>query len=209
MEVVKILKQQQSDFEGEIPDLVWATGPVSYEYHFETRALFDAVVLGSWHTENSLFGADATHIAVEAGELMGIEIGMPGNEFKLRQNGLAPVWQNLIANGDVEREDIPGVLERSEHASWLNPVVDKDTYYIHAISVKPGFRGKRVGFHLIDAAIQRARDAGFKKFQLDVLSDNPAVDFYRAVGLELLAETRAPKLQAFGVPPEYRMGMKL
>ena len=54
-----------------------------------------------------------------------------------------------------------------------------------------------------------AREQGFAKLQLDVLSDNPAVEFYRAVGLELLAETTAPDPAAFGVPPEYRMGMKL
>jgi hypothetical protein len=45
--------------------------------------------------------------------------------------------------------------------------------------------------------------------ELDVLSDNPAVQFYRSQGLELLAETRAPKPQEYGVPPELRMGTPL
>ena len=75
--------------------------------------------------------------------------------------------------------------------------------------MKPEYRGKRIGFHLIGNAINKARDQGYAKFQLDVMSDNPAVEFYRAVGLELLADTRAPKPAAFGVPPEYRMGMRL
>ena len=101
------------------------------------------------------------------------------------------------------------MLERSEHASWLNPLVQADTYYIHALAVKPEFRGKRVGYQLIEDAIRRAREAGYAKFQLDVLSDNPAVGFYQSVGLEVLAETTAPKPAAYGVPPEYRMGMKL
>lgn len=119
------------------------------------------------------------------------------------------VWQGLVASGDADGEDIAGVLERSDHASWLNPVIYEDTYYTHALSVKPEFRGKRVGYALIENAINKAREQGFARFQLDVLSDNPAVGFYRAVGLELLAETTAPKPAAFGVPPEYRMGMKL
>ena len=88
-------------------------------------------------------------------------------------------------------------------------MIDADTYYIHALSVKPEYRGKRVGYHLIDNAISKAREQGYVRFQLDVLSDNPAVEFYRAVGLEVLAETCAPKPAAFGVPPEYRMGMDL
>ena len=209
MQISMITEEQQARFASQIPELVWATGPVSYDYHFARRALFDAVVLGSWPTPGSLFAADATTVAVENGQLMGIEIGMPGNEYRLRQHALGSVWQSLVASGDADAEDIAGVLERSEHASWLNPVIYEDTYYTHALSVKPEFRGKRVGYALIENAINRAREQGFARFQLDVLSDNPAVGFYRAVGLELLAETTAPKPAAFGVPPEYRMGMKL
>jgi ribosomal protein S18 acetylase RimI-like enzyme len=209
MGIVKATEEHQEKFASEIPELVWATGPVSYEYHFGDRALFDTIVLSSWSKPGTLFAADATTLAIEDGKLMGIEIGMTGSEFRQRQAALGPVWQELIANSQVDPEDIPGVLERSGHASWLNPVVHSDTYYIHAISVKPEFRGKRVGYHLIDNAIKTARTQGYKRFQLDVLSDNPAVEFYRAVGLELLAETRAPKPNAFGIPPELRMGMKL
>lgn len=209
MEIIAAAGALIADHAAEIPDLVWATGPSSYEYHFAERQLFDAIVTGSWLAPGTLFAADATSLALEDGQLMGIEIGMPGQEFRSRQAALGPVWQALIANDSIDAEDIPGVLERSEHASWLNPVVQADTYYIHALAVKPEFRGKRVGFHLIDQAISRARAAGFAKLQLDVLSDNPAVEFYRAVGLELLAETRAPLPEAAGVPPEYRMGMKL
>ena len=198
-----------STYAQEIPELVWSTGPVSYEYHFSDRSLFDAVVQGSWSAAGTLFAADATTLAVEGDELMGIEIGMPGNEFRERQNALGPVWQKLVTDAAIDAGDIGGVLERSEHASWLNPLVEADTYYIHALAVKPEFRGKRIGYLLIEDAIRRAREGGYAKFQLDVLSDNPAVGFYRSVGLEVLAETTAPKPAAFGVPPEYRMGMKL
>lgn len=209
MEILAATGEAIETFANEIPELVWATGPVSYEYHFADRDLFDAIVLGSWRRDGTLFAADATSLAVEDGQLMGIEIGMPGGEYRTRQHALGPVWQELVVNEAVSRADIEGVLERSEHASWLNPVIDDETYYIHALAVKPEFRGKRIGYHLIDNAIRKARDNGFAKFQLDVLSDNPAVGFYRAVGLELLAETTAPKPAEFGVPPEYRMGMLL
>lgn len=209
MEIVSASEGIRDAYAHAIPELVWATGPVSYEYHFGDRNLFDAIVLGSWHRDGTLFAADATSIAVDNGELMGIEIGMPGPEYRIRQSALSPVWQDLLAKEQMNPNDIPGVLTRSEHASWLNPVIYEDTYYIHALSVKPGYRGKRVGYHLIQNAIAKARGKGFARLQLDVLSDNPAVEFYRAVGLELLAETRAPDPSAFGVPPEYRMGMTL
>lgn len=208
MEFLKASAEAEK-FAADIPELVWATGPISYEYHFDSRDLFNQIVSGSWLLDGSLFAAEATTLAVEEDALMGIEIGMPGKEFKQRQNGLAPIWKNLLESGAMDSDDLTGVIERSDHASWLNPSVPHDAYYIHALSVKPGFRGKRVGFHLIDNTMKKAKADGFAKLQLDVLSDNPAVDFYRAVGLEVLAETRAPKPAEFGVPPELRMGIKL
>jgi ribosomal protein S18 acetylase RimI-like enzyme len=75
--------------------------------------------------------------------------------------------------------------------------------------MKSKFRGKRVGYHLMERAISAPREEGFAKRQFAVLPDNPAVDVYRSVGFDLLAETRAPKPTAFGILPEYRMGMVL
>ena len=209
MELLQVDQTLQTRYAEEIPELVWATGPVSYAYHFADRALFDAIVRGSWQQDGSLFASDTTTLATDDGRLLGIEIGMPGPEYKTRQAGLAPVWKTLIAAGAIGGEQLGGILERSDHASWLNPFIGADTYYIHALSVKPEARGQRIGYRLIDNAMRKAREAGFVKLQLDVLSDNPAVQFYRSVGLELLAETRAPKPAEFGVPPEYRMGMVL
>lgn len=209
MEIVPATAELREKYAAEIPELVWATGPVSYEYHFAERATFDAVVAASWLTDGTLFAAETSWLAISDEALLGIEIGMAGPEFRPRQHALGTVWQELLESNRVAAEDIPGILERSEYASWLNPVIDADTYYIHAISVKPQARGKRIGFHLMDRAIQAAKKQGYKKFQLDVLSDNPAVDFYRAMGLELLAETRAPRPMEFGIPTEYRMGMTL
>ena len=186
MQLISAIDHKET-FAGDIPELVWSTGPVSYDYHFGTRSLFDYIVTASWHADGSLFAADASTLAIEDGELMGIEIGMQGDEFRARQQALGPVWQELLVAGALDEGDIKGVLERSELASWLNPVVKADTYYIHAIAVKPEYRGKRVGYRLIENAISTAKDAGYRNLQLDVLSDNPAVSFYHAVGLELLA----------------------
>ena len=61
----------------------------------------------------------------------------------------------------------------------------------------------------LENAMRRGREMGHRALELDVLSDNPAVRFYESLGLELYAETRAPAPQAFGVPPEYRMGRAL
>ncbi len=134
---------------------------------------------------------------------------MKGGDYGNRRAGLGPEWQKLIADGGIDPNVVPGVRQKSDRASWLNPVLHADTCCVHALVVKPQFRGKRIGYQLIDGAINRAKEQGYKRFLLDVLSDYPAVGFYRAVGLEVLAETCAPTPVEFGVLPEYRMGMNL
>ncbi|MFT5579536.1 MAG: hypothetical protein ACI9WS_002295 [Paraglaciecola psychrophila] len=37
-------------------------------------------------------------------DLMGIEIGMPGAEFRSRQKALAPVWQDLVEKDQINAE---------------------------------------------------------------------------------------------------------
>ena len=62
---------------------------------------------------------------------------------------------------------------------------------------------------LMEFAKGLGRESECTTLELDVLSDNPAVSFYLAQGLSVLAETKAPDPSAHGVPPEYRMGMLL
>ena len=209
MEIVAADEPSANWFADEIAELVWATGPVSYEYHFERRALFDDLVRRSWLTPGTLFGWDAAMLAVDGNELLGIEIGFHGPEFRARQSALGPLWADMIAAGAVTDPEITGVLERSEHASWLNPVVRPGIRYVHALSVKPAHRGRQLGVKLLENAMAQGRSENRHALELDVLSDNPAVHFYSSMGLELLVESRAPKPEAFGVPPEWRMGIAL
>jgi GNAT superfamily N-acetyltransferase len=196
-------------YQAEIAELVHATGPVSYDYHFPKRVILDEMVRRSWLTDDTLFAADATRLALDGDKLLGIEIAFHGPEFRERIEALAPLWEGLLNEGIATQSDVELILERSNNAHWLNPVVDSGVHYVHALSVKPKARGKRVGMQLLSGALQAAKTAGHKALQLDVLSDNPAVNFYQSMGLELLVESRAPKPEAFGVPPEWRMGIDL
>ena len=196
-------------YEQDVAELVHATGPVSYDYHFPKRTIFDEIVRRSWQTEGTLFAADATLLAFDGDHLLGMQITFHGPEFRERTAALAPLWKGLLDDGTATAEDLSKVLERSNNAHWLNPVVSAGVQYVHALSVKPEARGKRVGMALLSEAINAARTAGHRALQLDVLSDNPAVNFYQSMGLELLVESRAPKPEALGVPPEWRMGMNI
>ena len=209
MEFLQANEQLLAQYAADIPELVHATGPVSYDYHFPKRKIFDALVTHSWGTPNTLFSAEATRLAISDGELLGIEIGFHGVEYRERIAALNPAWAEIMAAGIATAADVQEVIENSDHASWLNPAISEGTYYVHALSVKPQARGKRVGMQLLSNAMESARQQGFGKLQLDVLSDNPAVNFYQSMGLTLLVESRAPIPEQAGVPPEWRMGIAL
>ena len=196
-------------YAAEAGDLIYATGPVSYDYHFATRALFDSVVRRSWMTEGTLFSADSARLALEGDELLGLCVSFPAPQYRERIAALDALWPDILGQGECTQEDLGGLIERSEHAHWLNPAMRDRIHYVHALAVKPEHRGKQLGVRLLSDAMELGRAARARALELDVLSDNPAVHFYASMGLELLVESRAPKPEAFGVPPEWRMGIAL
>lgn len=209
IDIIKAEGELVELYADEIPELAWSTGPASYEYYMKRRSLFDAWVQRLWRAPGTIFSSDSATLSIEEGKLLGVAIAFNGTEFKERVAALGPLWEEMLKAEEVTAEEIVGVAERSKLASWLNPVIYSNTFYVHAIAVKPEARGQRVGYLMMEYLFNKAKELGYLEFQLDVLSDNPAVGFYRSLGLEVLAETRAPKPAEFGVPIEFRMGKLL
>ncbi len=194
------------DHPARIAELVWSTGSASYAYIFGARDRFDHFVGRAWQAAESYFGHTEATIALRGGEVVGVEIGFDGaRNYRTRAN-MTPVGASLIADGSVGTEDLIGVLERAEKASYLNPYVPDSASYVLALAVVPELRGSGLGARLLRNAFERGRRAGCATLHLDVLSDNPAVGFYRAHGLVTVAETIAPEpCREHGVPMELRM----
>ena len=192
-----------------IPDLVFSPGPSSYTYYFQTRPVFDMIVSKSWEMPGTLFAQDACHFALNEGKLAGFLLSFEASEFRPRGDALAPVWHDLFAAGLMNEAGFADFLERAEFARWLNPDTRPGIYYIHAVAARPAFKGQGVGAALIAKTVELAKERDLNKVELDVLSDNPAVGFYHSHGFEIVAETKAPKPFAAGVPVEYRMSLKL
>ena len=72
---------------GDVPQLVWSTGPISYEFYFETYEFFEEMVRESWTTAGTLFAADGARLAVEGDELLGIEIGFHAPRVRRAKKG--------------------------------------------------------------------------------------------------------------------------
>ena len=209
IDIIKAEGELVELYADEIPELAWSTGPVSYEYYMKRRSLFDAWVQRLWRTPGTLFSSDSAILSIEEGELLGVAIAFNGGKYRERIRAGGPLWEEMLKADEVTTEEIAGVTERAKLASWLNPVIYSNTFYVHALAVKPEARGKGVGYSMMEYIFDEATELGYQEFQLDVLSDNPAVGFYRSLGLEVLAETKAPKPAEFGVPIEFRMGKLL
>ena len=145
MELVKAEGELVGQYAEEIPALAWSTGPSSYQYHFGRRALFDALVLRSWATPSTLFSADATTLALENGQLLGIAITMLGPEFRERSAALGPLWPEMIGAGE-ESGRLGEVMEEVSHfyAKALRDAVKAATSMIEPIMIVA--MGSIVGF---------------------------------------------------------------
>jgi ribosomal protein S18 acetylase RimI-like enzyme len=207
MKLIQATTDHVSLYAGEIADLMHATGPITYDYQFNGRSVFDLMIAASWPVAGTLFGFDGFTLALEDNELLGVEVGFPGPEFDARKKALAPLWSPLLESGQVARGQLADISERTYLASYLNVSIPKRVYYIHALAVKTSCRGRGIGAALVNDAIKRDDTNALRGLHLDVLSDNPAVAFYRALGLTCLAETTAPGPSAHGVPMEMRMAV--
>ena len=80
--------------------------------------------------------------------------------------------------------------------SFLLPAVPPDAWYVTFLAVHDSWRGKGLGARLLRTAFERAQAAGAASVHLDAYITNPAVEFYRAMGMRRVAETRLPELEA-------------
>jgi ribosomal protein S18 acetylase RimI-like enzyme len=210
-EILPAVDARPARFAQLVPALVRATGPVSYDYQFGTRpGFFGEFVGAAWLAPDTLFSHSVTRVALVGDELAGIEIGFDGPEFYRLRDALGRVSAELISKGRATLEELRAVASRAEKASYLNAHIPERVYYVHALSVPERARGRGIGASLLGRAIERARIAGQRALQLDVLADNPAVRFYESMGLQVLAEARSPELsREHGFPSELRMGIAL
>jgi translation initiation factor 4G len=86
-----------------------------------------------------------------------------------------------------------------------------DRFVVEWVALEPQARGKGVAASLLDAVLQRGRDAGFRRAQISHLIGNTAAErCYQRAGFRTVDDKRHPDFEAiFGVPGSARMWMDL
>ncbi len=190
-----------------IPNLIHMTGPSSYDFQFgKDRRLFDAFIEAAWLKPQTIFSHTEATLEIEAGELIGIEIGFGGQAWYAMKNILRDVSKALLDSGKTTLEALRIMGQRAREASYMNPYIPDTAYYVLALAVSDNHRGRGLGAKLLGNAIEAARNDGYRELHLDVLSDNPAVKFYQAMGFVCMAETvGSTACREFGIPMQMRM----
>jgi len=194
----------------QVGELVFATGPESYDYIFGSKARLNRIIARAWPMTGNMYSHDVASLVMDGDTVAGIEMGYSGADFYDKRNAMSAASIEAIKTGDVTLEEMQAVSERADKASYLNAWVPPDAYYILALATTESHRGTGLGRYLLASAIDKARANGFRALHLDVMSNNPAVGFYTSMGLTCLAETIAPEpCRDHGVPMEMRMGITL
>ena len=183
-------------------DLIYETNPPIFKCLLnDNRDLARRITTACWQAEDGFWTHKSAYTATSDGKLVGIEIGYPGEEEGVRSSSAFVRIASILSATET---DI--YLDRAPFVELLLPEPDPQAWYVGTLSITAEARGRGVGKQLLADAFNRASEKGFSKVQLDVYATNPAVDFYRGMGMEVLLESHVPKLdREFGVPAHYRM----
>ncbi|MGD8523804.1 MAG: GNAT family N-acetyltransferase [Desulfobacterales bacterium] len=187
--------------------LIYDTHPFLFDYLFNNdRDLMKSCLSDWWQRPEGWFSHAACTAAIYEGTLVGIEIGFARLEL---QNNTRPTFTN------AEQTMKPAEAHHFSNAfrnyvPYLFPFVPDEAYYIQSLATVAEIRGQGIGELLLNNAFTYASEKGLKSCQLDVLSDSVAVNFYRQMGMEVIAITRVPYLEKnYGISMHYRMRKNL
>jgi ribosomal protein S18 acetylase RimI-like enzyme len=183
--------------------LIYDTDPEIFEYYFNNDLeLMESCLSDWWQRPEGWFSHTLCTAATYNGSLVGIEIGFTR---EINRKHLRPTF--YYAKETMNRaayEHFSGAFKN--YVPYLFPYIPGDGYYVQTLAVKAEIRGQRIGQTLLNAAFNRAKESDLKNCQLDVASDSIAVNFYKKMGMEVLASSRVPYLERnYGIVMHYRM----
>jgi len=182
--------------------LILATDPHVFDFWFDRdRQLAADFFADQWPRPGGVFSHVHASAASEGGELLGIELGLDARAQRAQWAHTLPATKQFLSP-----QAFAHLLDAFRWMPFLIPPIPEDAYYVQHLAVVPELRGRGVGARLLLHAFEKAMKAGYRSCHLDVVADGPAVRFYRRMGMEVLCETRVPRLEAeYDVPPHLRM----
>ncbi len=183
--------------------LIYDTNPYLFEYFFNNdKDLLKFCLSDWWQRPQGWFSHTACTGATYENTLVGIEIGFSGSEFRKNIRPMLDYAQQTMKPAAFHHFSIAF----RNYVPYLFPFIPRDAYYIQSLATVAEIRGQGIGELLLNNAFKSASKNGLKSCQLDVASDSVAVNFYKQMGMEIIAITRVPYLEKnYGISMHYRM----
>jgi ribosomal protein S18 acetylase RimI-like enzyme len=187
--------------------LIYATDPHLFDCYFNHDLdLRQTCMTQWWHAKKGWFSHFGCRAAKFGDAVVGIEISFTRDEIL---ENVRPTF--IHAKKTMSPDAFKHFSEIfGDYVQYLFPAMPKDAYYVQSLAAADKARGRGIGRLLLNRIFDRAKRRGLRLCQLDVASDNPAVNFYRQMGMTIVSESRVPYLEeTFGVSGHYRMRKEL
>lgn len=186
--------------------LLFQTAPKNISYIFGDSIRVDKRITEEcWKRVDTTYSHKFSHVAIQHGQVIGVLVAFDGKTYKEQQKITSQVAAQYIDDSLMQH-----MKKAMPEISLLSPQIPNRTYYIHYISVSDNAQGKGVGKLLLECAFDQAKATKCHSLSLDVSIDNPAVEFYKVMGLDIIVETRVPLLsKKANISGSYRMVKRL
>jgi ribosomal protein S18 acetylase RimI-like enzyme len=191
--------------ERRVAELIWTVNVPLMSYLFHDEETWARLLATDWRHVNGLVCHAKAHLAVDDGKVVGVLVCH--DPLTLDEN----FEQSMQRWAETEPPDLVSHLETAFlMMDRLCPHPRPNEYFVLDIAVSPSQRNKGLGRRLMTAAIDQAKALGKSAICLDVIANNPAVGFYKALGMQIEAEIRLPYLdENYGLGMHYHMVLQL
>jgi ribosomal protein S18 acetylase RimI-like enzyme len=203
--MVEIVKGSPNHASAKIAELIWSVDVPLVNYLFQGRRNWDRMAAVEWPESVGLVCYSESLLAIDGDKIVGILVAHdPATMDYLFEKSLDR-WKREASDPLAKHLDVA--------FAWMDrlfPHPPSDSYYILELAVDPAVHRQGIGRKLMMVAIERGRALGRRSLQLDVNGETEAVQFYKALGMEIEVETRVPYLaETHGIGTHYHMGMPL
>ena len=188
-----------------VAKLIWSTDPVLMKFMFGELSIFERAVEREWPSDKGLLCHKQAIVAETGGKVLGLCVAHTTEEY----------GPNFEAAQRIQTAALDATEGRHlrDALNWMDrlfPEPRGGSFYILELAVNDAAQGQGLGRSLFSAAVERGRSTGCERLALDVAADNPAVNLYRHLGLEVEIETRVPFLaDGFGIGTHLHMSAPL
>ena len=201
----QIIPARPNRDENKVAELIWSVDVPLMSYLFHDEETWARLLAVDWPNRSGLVCHARAHLAVNNRQVVGVLVCH--DPLTLDED----FEHSMRRWAETEPKEMSGHLETAfSMMDRLFPHPRPNHYYVLDIAVSPSQRNRGLGRRLMATAIDQAKALDRSTICLDVAADNPAVEFYKALGMSLEVETRVPDLDKdHGVGLHYHMTLPL